>query len=136
MVVEDFDLYDGMVEYGPERVAGQALRTESAHSATAAWHLLGAEWPVSGDATTRAGTALHRRLRHAANWDHKRRGRAGGWLQRKPVPAEAVVTVQCEDCPWGLDVQGWDERAAVAQKLAQRHADRRNHTVTAKENGR
>lgn len=68
MVVEDIDLYE-VREYEPEVVARQALTYQPLvvlddGSVVLARSTNGRrDWPVSGDATTRAGSVVHRRAR-------------------------------------------------------------------------
>lgn len=59
MVVNDFEVdehFDGM----EVPVARSALKRGTVYDADLAYVLTGAEWPVSGDATTRAGGIIKR----------------------------------------------------------------------------
>ena len=59
MVVEDFEVdehFDGM----QVPVAHSALKRGTVHLAAQVYERFGTEWPVSGDATTRAGGIIHR----------------------------------------------------------------------------
>lgn len=93
MIVEDYGIDDGWPMYAAVAQSALTFGTlEDVDKAHTGW---GAEWPVSGDATTRAGGIVHRRRRHSANCrttvvSSRRRGVAGGWLRRNR-PAAAVT---------------------------------------------
>lgn len=89
MVVTDTEL--GWEDYA---AAHSALTCGTVHDAAAQHERTGAEWPVSGDATTRAGTILHRQR---PLFDLPRpplRGVASGRLEYCPCTA-GVACMEC-----------------------------------------
>lgn len=84
----------------------------------------GVVWPVSGDLTAVSEEHIVRRDRDMQAPRPRRWVVATGRLHR--ADGVQLVEVQCTDCPWSLKVHGWD---AGADRLAQRHADSRQHAV-------